>query len=82
MKYEVIEERRIVEGGEEIWYLVEPRNWLMKVILSNLPPFSIEYYSPHSDKNDAIKESKLKSKGMWDKTISRKSLQAEGEKRK
>ena len=71
MKYEVIKEEKLNEGEKEIWYLVEPKNKLMKFIYSQVFFFM---YSPHINKKDAIKEAKLRTEGKWDKLIKRDTI--------
>jgi len=74
MKYEVVKETRLNEGEKEIWYLVEPKSKIMKFIFNNIIPFCIDGYNPYIDKDDAIKEARLKSKGKWEKKISREVI--------
>ena len=46
----------------------------MKFIFNNIIPFCIDGYNPYIDKDDAIKEARLKSKGKWEKKISREVI--------
>ncbi len=67
MKFEVIKEVRNHYGKKEIWYLVEPKNPILKYIHNVL----LWDYSPHQDIEDAKREAQLKNGNRWDNTISR-----------
>jgi len=71
MKFEVVEEVILREGKKEVWYLVEPRNKIVKFFLKTGPVF---FYSVHKTKEKAIMEAKLRSLGEWEKTVSRKRV--------
>lgn len=75
MKYEVIEEVRLSEGKKEVWYLVEPKNKIIKALCKFSFILSVLFdgqYSPHVYKEDAIKKAKLKNAKKWDKKIMRR----------
>ena len=71
MKYHVVEERSINDGKKEVWYLIEPKNKIMKFLVK-IPPLNMEFFCPRLDKEKALREAHLKSIGKWNKLISRK----------
>ena len=68
MKFHVVKEVRVNEGKREVWYLVEITNKIINFFHSRFPFF---FYSPHRTLKSATKEAEARSKGVWDKAISR-----------
>lgn len=74
IRYTVFKEVRWDNGKKETWFMVEPKNPVLRWLLLNIPPFSMEFYRPHSKESDAIEECKALNDKRFDGVISRKEV--------